>query len=288
MPRAGTWRFAAAHPDGTGVLIRLALPPGGGRAWYWAYLFVPEVGLVVVRDHEVPAPRPGAPDLEILADSLWAELVCETPGEHWGLGLEAFGVVLDDPWDALQGELGTRVAVGFDLEWEHLAPELRDGDVREHQFGRVHGELLVGRERFAFDAVGARERTATARPAPAAGHHASFAFGDSLAAAIAVAPAGDGAQAGSGYVWRPGEPLHVTDRVTVEARPGGRATEPAVPGPVRYVVDGLLEVEAETAAFAVVPLPAGHAVEALLRAVVGADAGAAPGAGLAEWVSVPE
>src|SRR5690349_4769959 len=133
MPRAGTWRFAAAHPDGTGVLVRLALP-AHGAAWYWAYLFVPGVGLVVVRDHEVPAPRPGAPDLEIRADSLWAELVCETPGEHWGLGLEAFGVVLDDPWDALQGELGRRVPVGFDLEWEHLAPELRDGDVREHQF----------------------------------------------------------------------------------------------------------------------------------------------------------
>jgi hypothetical protein len=254
MPRAGTWRFAAAHPDGTGVLVRLALPPGGGAAWYWAYLFLPAVGLVVVRDHEVPAPRPGAPDLEIRADSLWAELVCETPAEHWGLGLEAFGVVLDDPWDALQGELGTRVPVGFDLEWEHLAPVFRDGDEREHQFGRVQGELLVGRERFAFDAVGAREQSATAGPGPAAGHRASFAVGTSLAAEVAIEPSGDR----SGYIWRPGEPL-------------------------RRIDDRLLDVEVQTAAFAVVPLPSGHAVEALLRVL----ADDAVGAGFGEWVSPP-
>ena len=33
--------------------------------------------------------------LEIRTEGLWAELLCETPGEHWTLGLEAFGVRLD-------------------------------------------------------------------------------------------------------------------------------------------------------------------------------------------------
>src|SRR5690242_5004153 len=176
MPRVETWGFAAAQPDGTGVLVRLMLRPAEDVAWYWAYLIVPDVGLVVVRDHEVPLPRRTAPDLEVRAEALWAELVCETPGEHWGLGLEAFGVVLDDPWDALDGELGRRVPVGLDLEWEHVAPEYRDADAaREHQFGRVHGELLVGRDRFAFDALGARERTDAPSAAVVGRHQASFA-----------------------------------------------------------------------------------------------------------------
>jgi hypothetical protein len=278
MPRAGSWGFAAAHPDGTGVLVRLGLWPDAAVAWYWAYLFVPEVGLVVVRDHEVPRPRPGAPDLEIRADSLWAELVCETPGEHWGLGLEAFGVVLDDPWDALRGELGTRVPVGFDLEWEHLAPEWR-APGREHQFGRVHGDLLVGRERFAFDAVGAREHHATPVLPEPGGHRASFAFDASLAADVVVDPGG----AGLGYVWRIGDPLEPADHVRVESRPAGPDAAARDPGPMRYVVGANLEVEAETAGFAVVPLPSGHAVEALLRVVAGDGTDA--GAGFAEWVN---
>ena len=41
------------------------------------------------RRRRVPPPRSL---LEVRADGLWAELVCEIPGEHWGFGLEAFGL----------------------------------------------------------------------------------------------------------------------------------------------------------------------------------------------------
>ena len=73
---------------------------------------------------------------------LWAGLVCETPGEHWGIALEAFGVALDGPADALPGgdgaEIGVRVPVGLDLEWE----------VDAHApFGSVRGEILLARDR---------------------------------------------------------------------------------------------------------------------------------------------
>jgi hypothetical protein len=278
MPRVETWGFAAAHADGTGVLVRLTLRPTEGVAWYWAYLMVPDVGLVVVRDHEVPLPRRTAPDLEVRAEALWAELVCETPGEHWGLGLEAFGVVLDDPWDALDGELGRRVPVGLDLEWEHFAPEYRDaGGAREHQFGRVHGELLVGPDRFAFDALGAREHTDSPSDEGVGRHHAAFAVGSERAADVVVEPDGLGAR---GYVWALGEPLAVTDAVTVESRDAVLGGEPPVPRALRYVVGGGLEVEAETAAFAVVPLPGGYALETLIRVM----ADDVVGAGFAEWV----
>jgi len=132
--------------------VRLELRAAERIAWYWAYLVgVPDVdGVLVVRDHEVLLPRRTQPEqgIEIRADGLWAELVCETPREHWTFGLESFGVRLDAPEDALLpgGEIGDRVAVGLDLEWEVGA----DGPPG----GVVHGDVLVGRARYALDGRG--------------------------------------------------------------------------------------------------------------------------------------
>src|SRR5262249_11314355 len=77
-----------ARSDGFAGFTRLELREHEGVAWYWTYLVgVPGVeGIIAVRDHEVPLPRQR---LEIRTDGLWAELVCETPGEHWTFGLEA-------------------------------------------------------------------------------------------------------------------------------------------------------------------------------------------------------
>jgi hypothetical protein len=148
-PRAGSWSCDFARADGTGGFLRLELRPDDGVAWYWAYLVGPETGLVVVRDHEVPLPRAG---LEIRADGLWAELVRETVGEHWSFGLEAFGLRLDDPAEGLLpgGEIGERVAVGLDLEWEvdDDGPAARSGG------GTVRGDLLVGQGRIPFEGPG--------------------------------------------------------------------------------------------------------------------------------------
>jgi len=136
-----TWRgldFADARAEVAGF-VRLATSATG--AVFWTYLVVPDRGVIVVRDHAVPVPRQG---LEIRADGLWAELVCETPGEHWTFGLEAFGVALDDPLaaplDSWGAEIGDRTAVGLDLEWETQRT--------------VHGEILVARERLAFEGGG--------------------------------------------------------------------------------------------------------------------------------------
>ncbi len=86
------------------------------------------------------------------ADGLWAELVCEVPDEHWSFGLEAFGLRLDDRTEARTAEVGERVPVGFDLEWDE---------------GRVIGELLVGKGRVPFDGRGMFEHI-TGEPVPAA------------------------------------------------------------------------------------------------------------------------
>lgn len=139
--------FAGTDDGDLAGFVRLELRDDEQIAWYWTYLVgVPEVdGIVVVRDHEVLLPRQG---LEIRADSLWAELWCETPREHWTFGLEAFGVRLDTPDESRRagGEIGDRVAVGLDIEWEVGS----EGPPT----GIVHGDVLVGRARIAIDGPG--------------------------------------------------------------------------------------------------------------------------------------
>jgi hypothetical protein len=135
------WLCEFAPAAGCAGFLRLDVRTEEQVAWFWTYLVdVPDVdGIVAVRDHEVLPPRQG---LEIRAEGLWSEFWCETPGEHWTFGLEAFGIRLDTADDALRagGEIGERIAVGLDLEWE-------TGDV-------VHGDVLVGRARIAVDGWG--------------------------------------------------------------------------------------------------------------------------------------
>ncbi len=167
--------FADGHASsgrgrsGIAGFVRLEVHDGERIAWYWAYLVgVPGVyGVLVVRDHEVLAPRQG---LEIRADGLWAELTCETRLEHWTFGLEAFGVRLDSPDDALRpgGEIGERIAVGLDIEWE-VGPGGPPA-------GIVHGEVLVGRERFEIDGSGWFYDDGTADPGPVAGETAAIVY----------------------------------------------------------------------------------------------------------------
>jgi hypothetical protein len=159
---ADAWEIDFVADSGLAGFVRLALLPTQGVAWWWTSLLIPR--LVAVRDHEVPLPRTG---LEVRADGLWGELVCETPLEHWSIGLEAFGIGYDDPADAWGDEWGERLPVGLDLEWEatggpavfspagpHPGP---DGIAYSHA-GRVHGEILVGPDRFPISGLGFRSR----------------------------------------------------------------------------------------------------------------------------------
>ena len=98
--------------------------------------------LVALRDPEVPRRRraggvPTERSRDVRAEGLWASITEETPGEHWSVGMEAFAVGYDDPARAAVDELGDRVALGFDLEWE------RDGEG-----WMVYGDVLVGTDRF--------------------------------------------------------------------------------------------------------------------------------------------
>jgi hypothetical protein len=168
------WLLDFASPDDPiAGFVRLELR--ADVAWYWTYLVgVPDVaGVLVVRDHEVLLPRQG---LEIRADGLWAELTCETPREHWTFGLESFGVRLDSAADALRpgGEIGDRVAVGLDLEWEVATGGPPAGVVR--------GDVLVGRARFEIEEPGSFYDDDTPDPGPVEGE----------TVATVLVPIGDG------------------------------------------------------------------------------------------------
>jgi hypothetical protein len=169
------WGLDFARDDGTAGFLRLLQL--GDRCWCWAYLVGPTIGLVVVRDPDVAPPRRGRL-LDVRSDGLWMELVCETPGEHWTYGVEAFAVRLDDPHDALHGEIGERLPMGVDLEWEieeasgseptrgaeaSGSEPTRGAEASggEPTHGVVHGELLVGADRIELDAHGVL-RNATA------------------------------------------------------------------------------------------------------------------------------
>ena len=157
-----SWYFDFVSPDGSlGGYVRLGVVPREGATWFWAALVGRGRPLVTLRDHDVEPPRGRA--LEARASGLWVDLVCETPLEHWSVGLEAFGVALDDPAEAYRGERGDPTALGLDLEWEAVgeAGPVPGGGrgPAEDGYGQactVHGDVLVGRERIAFAGAGWR------------------------------------------------------------------------------------------------------------------------------------
>lgn len=152
-----SWSFDFAAADGElGGWVRFTRL--ADRCWYHALLAGPHRQLVAVLDHDVPF---RSNPLELRTAGLWADHVCETPLDHWTLGLEAFAVGIDDPLELYGRQLGDRVALGFDLEWETDGPVLaRDGGpgVEGYEIPcRVHGEVLVGHEVIDFEGVGSRD-----------------------------------------------------------------------------------------------------------------------------------
>jgi hypothetical protein len=141
-----------------GGYVRLGFYPNLKVGWYWAMLVGEGRPLLFVRDHEVDIPRGGG--LEIRSEGLWSALNCETPHEHWSIGLETFACGMDDPAEAYHGERGDRVGLGLDLEWEAESPAYDyPGVTRYEQPCLVHGEILVGDERIDFDGIGQRDHS---------------------------------------------------------------------------------------------------------------------------------
>jgi hypothetical protein len=158
-PGAESWSFDFFTADGSlGGFVGLTFHAEPGVCWYWAGLVGTGRPYLLVRDQEVELPRqPGS--REVRSEALWADMNCETPFDHWSFALEAFGVALEDPAEALAGERGDRTGLGLDLEWEAVAG-VAGAEGRYDQPGVVHGEVLVGGgahvEAIDFDGYGWR------------------------------------------------------------------------------------------------------------------------------------
>lgn len=155
-----SWYSDFATRDGTlGGYVRIGFYPNQRACWYWACLVGEGRRPVMVVDHDVPPPR--LRTLEVRHDGLWADHTVEVPFDHFTLGCEAFGLVLDGPADAYRPLVGERVPFGLDLEWD------TDGVGYRYPPGTdgyevpclVHGEVLVGDERIALDAIGQRDHS---------------------------------------------------------------------------------------------------------------------------------
>jgi hypothetical protein len=137
------WSFDFFTSDGSlGGFCSMVFHPEPGRAWYWATLAGTGRPYLLVRELDVALPRL-AGSRQVRAEGLWADINCEVPFDHWSLGLEAFGVAMDDPSEALRTERGDRIGLGLDLEWE-AAGDIIGGDGAYYQPCSVHGEVLVG------------------------------------------------------------------------------------------------------------------------------------------------
>ncbi|MCB1031642.1 MAG: hypothetical protein KDA95_09905 [Acidimicrobiales bacterium] len=154
-----SWYLDFVSPDDNiAGYIRLGLYPNQRVAWYWACLVGPERQLVTVLDHDINLPRLGTH--EIRTEGLWADYTVETPLDHVSVGLEAFGIGLDDPSEIYGRQHGDVVPLGFDLEWETDGEVFAYPGVSRYEVPcRVHGEVLVGHESFMIDAYGQRDHS---------------------------------------------------------------------------------------------------------------------------------
>lgn len=158
---AELWWFDVAIRGGLAASVGVGRVPGRDRAWYWAVVAGAGRDPVVVIDDEVSLPR-GPASLELRAPGLWADHWCGEPGQHWGVANEAFGVALGDPWESWGQGRGDPTPLGLDLEWETrpdgLVVEASAADGQGVRLGDcdVHGEVLVGDERWWVEGPGSR------------------------------------------------------------------------------------------------------------------------------------
>lgn len=135
-------------------LLRVDLRREAAATRFLAAVLRPGTDPVVVIDHDLPLAT-GA--FEFRAPAVWVELVCETPLEHWTVGLEAFGLALDEREIATPASFGDRVPVGLDLDVETVAaPRPAPGGFAVDV--SVQGEVLVAADAYEIVALGTRRR----------------------------------------------------------------------------------------------------------------------------------
>jgi hypothetical protein len=130
---AETWWFGAWRA-GAGVFAQLSVQHG--RAWYWSVVVRRGEPLLRVVDCDIDLPRVG---LELRTSGLWADHMCESPGEQWTVANECYADALDQIGDPY----GTPSPYALDLEWYAAELPSWDGD-GYRQSGTADGVIELG------------------------------------------------------------------------------------------------------------------------------------------------
>ena len=171
---AESWGFTFALPDADlpapiggrrtgwlGGFVEFTVLPRQRKAWFCSGIVGEGRPYVLCRDHDLNAPA-DANVFEVRGGGLWSHAICETPGEHWTVAMEAFALGFDDPVDAWGAELGDRIGLAFDLEWEGSAKKTVSEPSEVPSFGRyatpceVNGVLQLGDDEWEIAGIGAR------------------------------------------------------------------------------------------------------------------------------------
>ena len=152
------WQFDfwSAEYD-LGGWVHFTYDQSSRKGWYVTALIGVDRQLVLVVDPKIPIPQLSQ-YLEFRAEGIWAQHVCETPLEHWTVGLEAFGVTLETAEDAMGNQWGKRTGVGLDLEWERIE-DTEETDTGFRQRCSVSGEVLIDEQAFDLHVDGWRSRS---------------------------------------------------------------------------------------------------------------------------------
>lgn len=162
-----TWGFTFAQeldrvearglsgPTWLGGFVECTLAPRQRHVWFTSGIVIDGSSYVLCRDHELALPV-DANLFEVRGGGLWMHAICETPGEHWTVAMEAFALAFDDPAEAWGDERGDRVGLAFDLEWEGEPRDITTIDGGYEMPCEVIGVLQLGDDEWEIDATGAR------------------------------------------------------------------------------------------------------------------------------------
>ena len=213
--------------------------------------------------------------------------MCETPREHWGLGSRPSACGWTSPATPTGARSASVCPSGSTSSGKPATPvydypypdETRTAHY-EHA-GIVHGELLIGRERIAFeDAASGTIRGVTVTGGSGVGTGPRSRSGTSFAANVVKA---DEMEGGWGYVWDDAEGVRPVEHLMLETHLG----TDDVPTAARYVINHELEVNVDVLApRARAVARTGRTHVAIPACVCAYTTSSGTGTGWCEWLQV--
>ncbi len=128
------------------MFVQFTIVPNQRACWFVAGVARPNNEVVLCHDTDAAAPTGSV--IEIRSGALWSHAICETPGEHWTVAMEAYALELSDPTEAWSNAVGTRVGLAFDLEWERIGQPRRHAPSHYELDASVTGELQIDDDRW--------------------------------------------------------------------------------------------------------------------------------------------